>query len=360
MHERTRTRAWTWILPCLGLWACGSGVQMEEPGNLIRARPRPTEPEMHARSAEAEDAGGGYDGELARKVRRLRRHGVQVAARPSPWQGDWIAKATVPVRWDGSWKIAAGRADVEYEFAVSRTPCTGDDAAGAPTQLCESYRICAIRTPPFHTNDFWVQGPIHVRTGFKETLFNLSAPGPFIAAAEGASEITGWALGDRSSSPILGIMLGYQHDDLAFPWPKRAADMPGALDMDQDGHIGVSLYTDTRKPFEQPPVEKRLGAQRASSYHVASRILFRVKTRLLGMNEAEGSFEMPIVDGQVAIQARILGCITGEGKTCSRDQYELADENILKYLPDGRGTIQMRRWLRGGAPSCANVRDEPF
>lgn len=342
--------------------ACGGATQMAEPDNLIGDRPSPAPRRSPSRRADDHE-GSGYDGPLAQKIRRLRGYGLVVPPRPSPWQGDWVAKATVPVRWDGSIKLEGGQGDVEYEFAVSRERCAAD---GGPSsykttdRLCENYQICAIRTPPFQTNNslpFF--GGRHFRTGFKETLFKVTPPGPFIAAAQGRGEVSGWELGARSESSLLALMIGYQSDNPEAAWPARANEFRDAVDMDQDGHIGVSLFTETRSPYEQPPVNWNFTAV-ASSYHIASRILFRVQTVLLGPDDAVGTLEMVIIDGQVAIQTRILGCVLGDGNICNGGQSGLADENILRYRPNGHAAIRMRRWSGSGAPNCTNVRDEPL
>ena len=279
---------------------------------------------------------------------------------PVPWESDWIAQVEMPVRWDDSDKITGGEGTFVYMLRVQRT-----GEAGRPF---DTYRLCNVWTPQFHTTGIWALKDEEVHQFVFHLDFFDSDESPEVRVP---ATSPGWEPGSTFDTDTFALTLGVDMPDPTHFWPRKAQDLAGRslVDADQDGYPGVSLYARSQRDplsnveYKRPLVN--LWQARAFTYHIAARVVMSLHVRFdASNNAAQGFAYVPISpQGEIAVNMRVLGCTHDEGRSlCSVDDAKTADENLLVYRPAGEPRVHMRQIKRatatGPAPTCFQVRQQ--
>ncbi|HMA95509.1 MAG TPA: hypothetical protein VKP30_22625 [Polyangiaceae bacterium] len=161
------------------------------------------------------------------------------------------------------------------------------------------------------------------------------------------------SLGGSSPSSSLtlstiALLMGTEMaDPLAGSWPEEASGII-SLDMDGDGHPGVTATYEDASPYYYPHTAATLNSARAARAYVAMRLRFSLDGALTSCAESSGSASVTSVD------SRIIGCQLQSGAECSNSQANFLDGNAIDYYVFNAATYTLTKVADDA--TCADVR----
>jgi hypothetical protein len=242
--------------------------------------------------------------------------------------GSWGIKFTIPVRWAPSIVVSSGFGNVQQWLKATRQH-NGDN-------YVDTLSLCGIESPDTKTWPMFgseVYGII-----FPDQLFDSGVLPQFESSAQLAGDMPGGSFSINPLTVLIGVDL---ENSATASWP-LAKNMT-SVDADKDGKPGITIGTATDVAHKAPPVDM-WRKHRASNFYIALRnVVQNAQGTFSDCDHAKGTVTIPLIDGKLAINSRVLGCIRTDGGDCTTAEYEMVDKQSSGYDLYSEATVEMTR-----------------
>jgi hypothetical protein len=245
--------------------------------------------------------------------------------------GTFALKLTVPVNWAAKDWINAGSGTF-YSWSRLQGTHVGNSVTGALTE-------CAKDAPHFESSFFngefykhnypaglFDHSPAYLPSASTTATLGSAAPGATYQLAP-----TALLMGATMADPINGAWSGLT-----------------SADMDDNGKPGVSVDYRNSGNDRHAPTSASMGADRADTGYVATRLAFSLNGTLTSCAQSAGSATVTHID------TRIFGCHLEGGSECSGSEGTFLNNNQVAYQQTGAATYTLVKIADTG--TCADVR----
>jgi hypothetical protein len=227
--------------------------------------------------------------------------------------GTWAAKLSVQLSWASSLTLAAGSGTLQFWVIVKGM----QNGNSVPVTMVP----CEIAVPDFESSAVAGNEPYGVT--FSNTLFDHTPQ--FLPTTSATVTLGGSSPGSTYTMPTIAFLLGASMTNpTTDPWPATPAAVT-EVDMDQDGHVGVTQPYKTGGSYDLVPLDI-MKSQRADENYLAARLVASFTGTLSSCTNMAGSANVTNFD------THIIGCdISGDAGACSTTQSNFVDSNRPAY-----------------------------
>jgi hypothetical protein len=219
----------------------------------------------------------------------------------------------VQLSWASSLTLAAGSGTLQFWVIVKGT----QSGNSVPVTMVP----CEIAVPDFQSSAVAGNEPYGVT--FANTLFDHTPQ--YLPTTSATVALGGSSPGSTYTMPTIAFLLGASMTNpTTDPWP-ATPEAVTEVDMDQDGHVGVTQPYKTGGTYDLVPLDI-MKSERGDKNYLAARLVASFTGTLSSCTNMAGSADVTNFD------THIIGCdISGDAGTCSSTQSDFVDSNRPAY-----------------------------
>jgi hypothetical protein len=270
------------------------------------------------------------------------------AATTCDFDGTWGSRLVVDVSWTPQGVtgiiISPGSGTITQWLLSTRT----QNGSG----VTERAVVCGINLPDFQGTAIAGSEVYGVR--FPDTLFDNAYIPAFTVSASFSGKAPGSTYTTSAAAVLLGLTLS---NPTSAPWP---ATITTEVDMDQDGHPGVTADTLNDGGYAYPPVDL-FRSNRADELYLAIRQVTQLSATATDCDHLTGTVSIPSITdpstgtSKAAIDSHVIGCqVSGTTTDCTSTQASFVDNTQPVFTPSGASSFTSIRLTTSA--TCASVR----